>query len=686
MTPNLESFRPKLRTGRVIPQGSRIIFETENPYNQIVLPMALADLVLLCSGQFSVREIVDKVYKKQGAVPFRSMLTAIHLLHQGGFFENGDQLALSPHLQSWMEPRRSRWHLSWRFGQRIAAAHRSPLAFYFLTLGLLLTSIFGLQFFPGNIFADAQSWSSERSWTELMLALLAASSVLQTWRYLLCGIQLLLLTSKAYNMSLRLSPWGVHLHVGDEANDLFENRLYTSMFHISQILASWSLILIASPFVSSDILQPLILTGSLISFWELNPFRSSEGRKLVRALLIPTDRDVISWHFDAGNLLHSINPEGGRKDQDFARLCAIWGVVWLSGSFFLLYQIAKQFGAGVLGQLTHDSDHTLGAWLAVGAWLATLYYSVQAMVEILFLSVVQPYWDALIGRIKRLAFRPRKEWSQAEVLKNIEGLPLFSHFHEQFLEKIVTHSQVVEYNDGQTILRQGDAARELYVLLEGDVEVIRRTSSLTEDWVSIISALSVFGEGALVDDTPRAAQILARRRVTVLCVPVHAIRQVALESQSVRQLEVFRNAIMVNQFFASSPVFRSLSVSSIEFLCSRGTLEYFDEQQTVFKQGERGDSLYLILRGSVDVEVHGMNIKRLRQGSFFGEIALIANIPRTASIIAAEPSVFFKISSDAFWEVLVEHMDLGVFIETVSETRLKEDLALAPLKRASGDS
>lgn len=125
-------------------------------------------------------------------------------------------------------------------------------------------------------------------------------------------------------------------------------------------------------------------------------------------------------------------------------------------------------------------------------------------------------------------------------------------------------------------------------------------------------------------------------------------------------------------------MFRSLSTSSIEFLCSRGTLEYFEAGQTVFNQGDSGDSFFLILRGSVDVSVHQTIIKRLRQGSFFGEIALIANIPRTATIFACEPCVFFKISSDAFWEVLVQHIDLGVFLETVSETRLKEDLALAP--------
>src|SRR6185312_16418545 len=108
MNSNLENFCPRLRAGRVIPQGSHIIFETDSPYNQIILPMPLADLILLCGGQFSIRQIIEKIYRKQGAVPFKSILRAIHALHQGGFFENGEELILNSHLQSWMEPRHDR--------------------------------------------------------------------------------------------------------------------------------------------------------------------------------------------------------------------------------------------------------------------------------------------------------------------------------------------------------------------------------------------------------------------------------------------------------------------------------------------------------------------------------------------------------------------------------------------------
>jgi CRP-like cAMP-binding protein len=503
-------------------------------------------------------------------------------------------------------------------------------------------------------------------------------------RYLVCIWQLLLLTSKAYNVSLRLSPWGLHLYVGDEANDLFENRLYTSMFHVSQIFVSWLVVLIASSFVKVDLIEPLIIVGALMMFWELNPFIHSEGRKLIRALLLPSDRDAVSWHFEGNALINSINPEAVRQDRDFARICAIWGGVWLTVALAGLHQLAISFGPVVFRHLMHFSQASLISAFGLLAWLAGLYYIVQSFVETILAALVRPYWGAVKARFRRMSIVPNSDWPLASVVKSIESLPLFSHFHEQYLEKIADQSEVLRYPARTTILQQGKAARELFVLLEGEVEVMRRGPLGDVVWVTKLAPVSVFGEAALVDDTPRAAQVITKTAATVLRVPVSVLRQAALEAQSVRQLEVFRNAILVNQFFTSSPVFRSLSSSSIDFLCSRGTLEYFDQNQKVFEQGDAGDSLYLILRGTVQVEIHGTAIKHLNQGSFFGEIALIADIPRTATIVTLEPCAFFKISADSFWEILVQHMDLGVFIESISEARLREDLALAAPPPATG--
>lgn len=680
MSSNLEVFRPKLRSGRVIPQGSRIIFEADNPYNQIVLPMPLADLILLCSGQFTVREIIEKIYKKQGAVPFKSILKAMHLLHQGGFFENGEELILNSHLRSWMEKKDSRWHLSWRFVLRIMADQRSPVAYYCVTLSLIVGSLLGLQSFPSSPLVMLAERIGAQGFWPLLIKLLVCGSFVQTGRYLSRGIQLLLLTGKAYNISVRLSAWGLYLHVGDEANDLFENRLYTVMFHVSQIFIGWFFLYCASPFLRPDWLEPLVFINTALSFWETNPFVNSEGLKLMQCLLNPTDQDIASWHFEGSSLIRNLMSGASRREEDFARICSIWGLFWFGVMLLCMIDTAVMFLPTTAALKAHIKHPLTLFWpiMGMGIWLAALWFVAQSFTEKIVVPLLKPWVMRISSQLQIMLTNNSAEDSSEHLMEKIQDLPLFSHFSEQYLLRILQSSKVIRFNRGSVIVFQGDVARDLFVLLEGDVEIVRNSGD-REEWVSEMGAISIFGEAALLDESPRGARVIAKSTCRVIKVPVSEIRQAAEESQVIRHLNDLRNAILVNQFFASSPVFRSLSNQSIEFLCSRGALEYFDQNVTVFSQGDSGDSIYFLLRGSVDVEVHRTLVKRLTQGSFFGEIALIANIPRTASIRTCEPCVFFRITSDSFWEVLVQHIDLGVFIETISETRLLEDLKVAPV-------
>ena len=682
MNTNLENFKPRLRPGRVIPQGPRIIFETNEPFNQIILPMGLADMILLCSGQFSVREIVGKIYHRQGAVPFKNMLTALHHLHQGNFFENGEELELSPELKSWMNVRKP-YSLSRRLLPRLSLSRARPKVFYALTMATVLFAIFGLAQAPVAIVETLHAWLNAQTTFEATWRVLLVGSVLQTLAHGLRTLQLLALTGQAFNLSVRIGGLGVYLHVGDETTELIDNRLYAALFYASQILAGWPFVFAADLILIEPLRTAVILVAAALTFHELNPFFDGAGRRLIRALLRPGDRDVSATRFAADTISAAIDPRARRHDRDFARACALAGAGWLTLMTIGLYDAAIIFGPGLLTRLTQNLSDVPLALVCLCAWLRAVYYVAQTFVESIVANVIRPYWRVVYARAAAGWRGPKRDWTSVEVTDRIETLPLFSHFPENFLEHIALSSQVMEVPAGAAIIREGSPAAELFVLFEGTVAISRQNGEAQQD-LGVLGPVSVFGEAALIDNAPRAAQVAAKTRATVLRVPITVLRKVATEADSVRKLEVFRNAILVNQYFASSPVFRSLSTTSIDFLCSRGTLAYFDQDQVVFQQGDRGDSLYLMLRGSVTIEVHGHAIRRLDQGSFFGEIAMIASLPRTATVRTVNAGVFFKIDADDFWEVLVQHLDLGVFLESISEERLKEDLAFGAERAAGG--
>ena len=74
----------------------------------------------------------------------------------------------------------------------------------------------------------------------------------------------------------------------------------------------------------------------------------------------------------------------------------------------------------------------------------------------------------------------------------------------------------------------------------------------------------------------------------------------------------------------------------------------------IFKQGEKGDKAYLLLDGRVAIEVNGKKVAEISEMEIFGEMSLILNKPRTASIKALKPSIVLPINQKILNDLLSE--------------------------------
>ena len=84
---------------------------------------------------------------------------------------------------------------------------------------------------------------------------------------------------------------------------------------------------------------------------------------------------------------------------------------------------------------------------------------------------------------------------------------------------------------------------------------------------------------------------------------------------------------------------------------------------TIIKQGDVGDLFYMIDYGSVAVSVQKgsktQTVARLNPGQFFGELALLNNEPRAATVVATENTCLFYLSKKEFLSVLQNVPELG---------------------------
>ncbi len=121
-------------------------------------------------------------------------------------------------------------------------------------------------------------------------------------------------------------------------------------------------------------------------------------------------------------------------------------------------------------------------------------------------------------------------------------------------------------------------------------------------------------------------------------------------------------------------VFRMLPAPSLERMLAALEPREVEPGDTIIREGEIGDRFYLIESGRVVVSVAGQTARTLGSGGSFGEIALVRDVPRTATVVAAEPTVLQTLPRDQFLAALGDSRGLRL-AQRRSEMLLGEDEA-----------
>jgi CRP-like cAMP-binding protein len=93
-------------------------------------------------------------------------------------------------------------------------------------------------------------------------------------------------------------------------------------------------------------------------------------------------------------------------------------------------------------------------------------------------------------------------------------------------------------------------------------------------------------------------------------------------------------------------------------------------EEDVFRQGESGDRFYVVASGEVVVAVDGQPVNRLGRGGYFGEIALLKDVPRTATVTAETDTELLALERDEFIAAVTGHAPSEEVANAVIASRL----------------
>jgi len=124
------------------------------------------------------------------------------------------------------------------------------------------------------------------------------------------------------------------------------------------------------------------------------------------------------------------------------------------------------------------------------------------------------------------------------------------------------------------------------------------------------------------------------------------------------------------RILAAVPIFAPLPGASLEHVASRLVPLRVEPGTMIVREGDAGDRFYIVAEGEIDVSQDGRVLSELRTGDYFGEIALLRDVPRTATVTARTRVVLYALDREDFLAAVTGHPQSAEAAESVVASRL----------------
>lgn len=234
-----------------------------------------------------------------------------------------------------------------------------------------------------------------------------------------------------------------------------------------------------------------------------------------------------------------------------------------------------------------------------------------------------------------------------ELAKTLSLNFLFQQLDANSKKTVVAALMKKEFPEGTEIITQGDVGDFFYIIESGTVDFYVNGTK-----VNTSGDGSSFGELALMYNSPRAATATAACNVTCWALDRATFRRILLEG-------TFNRRIMYEDFLKDVKVLAGLSHQERSKLADALSTEMYHAGQNIVTEGETGDKFYLIESGNCEISKKDTGvIANIGKGKYFGEVALLNDMPRQATVKALDNVIVATLDKSGFTRLLGPALDV----------------------------
>jgi putative peptide zinc metalloprotease protein len=623
-------------------------------------------------GEHTVKELVISYYQRYGVLALSRVAGLVGLLRQQRILEQPHVDAYASLAEGLRGSLRARWRTrqlrSEAIDEVLENAYRAWGHLFFNKLWLLLGVGLGV---VGPVLVVLELVRGR-----YVLYDIAGSAISTIALLLVLALVALAVHEIGHGLAVkhagrRVHDAGIRLYFGLPAayvdtTDIWmappSQRLLTAFAGPWTGLVLGGVLAIAAALVPSSAIGAFLFTAAFVFFvdnvFNFNPLLELDGYYMLIDFL---DRPLLrpqALAFVRGPLWSRLRQRERLSAEErllawFGILAAAYGVVALvlamrAWQALLLPLVVSSWESGELLR-------QLGAIILVAAIVIPLLLAV-IMVAVRLLAPAGVWLAWLGGRAS--------EHRHREALAALRAVPLWSDLPAARLLEVARAMWALDVDAGVEVVRQGEAGDHFYLVGQGAFEVMVDGQPQVR-----LGRGDYFGERALLQRAPRAATVIAIEPSRVFTLERAAFDTLLASDLAVRaRLE---SALTYRDEVAEMQLFRDLSSGELDVLLARLVPLAVDASGVVIRQGDSGERFYVVRAGRVEVSRGGEVLAQLGAGDAFGEIALLLDMPRTATVTALEPTQLLALEAHDFRDLLAGYLGRAGELERLSHLRLR---------------
>jgi len=636
------------------------------------------ELVRLMDGTRTVKEIVVQRFQESGDLEFSGVADLVRQLHVGNFLDQpfldvdeAVKRAINPITERRQKARQfaSTLSIEWKGADRLVQfLYRNFVrAFFnkFVAVVGLAVSIAGFLAFISIVRSNRFSLSG-KSLALGFLILLALNYVL-TFAHELGHASVLARYGRHVKSAGFLIYFGSPAFFVDSSDGLMLGQgpriVQSAAGPYSEMILAGGAALVVWAFPGATIasvLYKFVVLNYLVIFMNLVPLLELDGYWLLADAIQVPDLRPRSLSFIRHDLWHKLRNRARFSRQEIGlAFYGIVGVLFTIFSFYTAYFFWKEVFGGLVirlwdgGVVTRVLLFVLGL-LVLGPVLRGAINLARALAR---------RWQALWLRIR---FRLESKW-RIEAAELIDELPLFDDVPVEALNELAGSVRLRTFARGAPVVRQGDRAEAFYVVRRGTLTVVEEDPDTgNERTIRILGRGESFGELALAKSAVRSATVRAVEESEVFEIGKSTFDHLLAD---MIHLPDFGPTLQAVAELKELRCFSYLEPDELTELLAHGEWINVSPGTTVVKQGEVSDAFYAVGDGQMEVWENGKVRRTLGPGSFFGEIGLLFDVARTATVRSRTPARLFRLDREGFDRIVREAFRRGTLNPATPQAR-----------------